>query len=119
MGAGFFFYTPQHPENPTPPPRARGGAGFRPRAAAGRADAQFKGAYGHQVRAYLDLLTGLEDHPDSEEDRRDAMLTLSAMVGAVLMARAVDDPELSDELLTTVAAQLKQDRSRTTAQQSE
>lgn len=35
------------------------------------------------------------------------MLTLSAMVGAILMARAAAGPELSDELLTSVAAQLK------------
>ncbi|WP_169317068.1 hypothetical protein [Actinacidiphila oryziradicis] len=37
----------------------------------------------------------------------DAMLTLSAMVGALLMSRAVADPELSDQLLQTVAARLK------------
>ncbi|MFE5030083.1 TetR/AcrR family transcriptional regulator [Streptomyces sp. NPDC056656] len=87
--------------------------------AAGRADAKFKSAYDHQVRAYLELLAGLEDHPDSEEARSNATLTLSAMVGAILMARAVDDPELSDELLTTVAAQLNQHRSRPPAEQSE
>jgi hypothetical protein len=29
-----------------------------------------------------------------------AILTLSALVGAVAMSRAVDDPELSDEILT-------------------
>jgi TetR/AcrR family transcriptional regulator, transcriptional repressor for nem operon len=76
-------------------------------AAAGRSDAQFKDAYSQQVRAYLDLLIGLADNPDPEETRSEAMLTLSAMVGAVLMARAVAEPELSDELLTSVAAQLK------------
>jgi hypothetical protein len=32
-----------------------------------------------------------------------AILTLSALVGAVAMARAVDDPELSDEILTRTA----------------
>jgi hypothetical protein len=29
-----------------------------------------------------------------------AILTLSALVGAVAMSRAVDDPKLSDEILT-------------------
>jgi TetR/AcrR family transcriptional repressor of nem operon len=36
------------------------------------------------------------------------MVTLRALVGAMLMARAVADPELSDELLDTVAERLKQ-----------
>jgi len=31
--------------------------------------------------------------------RRDALATLSAMVGAVVLARLSDDPELADELL--------------------
>ncbi|GAA0391677.1 hypothetical protein GCM10009530_48730 [Microbispora corallina] len=39
------------------------------------------------------------------------MLTLSALVGAALMARAVDDRELSDELLAAVAEQLKRNES--------
>jgi TetR/AcrR family transcriptional repressor of nem operon len=38
------------------------------------------------------------------------MLTLSALVGAMLMSRAVADPAFSDELLTTVADRLKQHR---------
>ncbi|MET8330890.1 TetR/AcrR family transcriptional regulator [Streptomyces sp. NPDC005181] len=74
-------------------------------AAAGRGDGGFKEAYEKQVRTYLDLLTGLGD--DSEEARAEAMLTLSALVGATLMSRAVADPELSDELLETVTGQLK------------
>ncbi len=76
-------------------------------AAAGRSDAQFKHAYEQQVRTYLDLLAGLNQEPDSAETRNEALLILSAMVGAVLMARAVADPELSDEILTGVAAELK------------
>jgi TetR/AcrR family transcriptional repressor of nem operon len=74
-------------------------------AAAGRGDQQFKEAYEKQVRNYLDLLAGLGD--ESEEARAEAMLILSALVGAVLMSRAVADPELSDELLTKVTEQLK------------
>ncbi|MDT0465717.1 TetR/AcrR family transcriptional regulator [Streptomyces gibsoniae] len=73
-------------------------------AAAGRGDQRFKEAYERQVRAYLDLIAG----PDgtSEEARAEAMLILSALVGALLMSRAVADPGLSDELLTRVAGEL-------------
>ncbi|MGV9245577.1 TetR/AcrR family transcriptional regulator [Streptomyces sp. NPDC003710] len=74
-------------------------------AAAGRGDQDLKEAYEQQVRTYLDLIAGLDD--DSEEARAEAMLTLSALVGAVLMSRAVADPGLSDELLTAVADRLK------------
>jgi TetR/AcrR family transcriptional repressor of nem operon len=49
------------------------------------------------------------------EARAEAMLTLSALVGAMLMSRAVADPDLSDELLTTVADRLKQREPRDSA----
>ncbi|SEG90876.1 transcriptional regulator, TetR family [Actinacidiphila yanglinensis] len=74
-------------------------------AAAGRGGTGIKEAYEQQVRGYLDLIGA----PGAgAEDRADAMVTLSALVGAMLMARAVADPELSDELLDTVAGRLKQ-----------
>ncbi|MER6533693.1 TetR/AcrR family transcriptional regulator [Streptomyces sp. 900105755] len=83
-------------------------------AAAGRdgaeGDLHLKEAYERQVRAYLDLIAGLDDDTDdadATDARAEAMLTLSALVGAVLMSRAVADEELSDELLETVNAQLK------------
>jgi TetR/AcrR family transcriptional repressor of nem operon len=75
-------------------------------ASAGRNDSDFKDAYEKQVRAYLDLIAGLDD--DSEDARAEAMLTLSALVGALLMSRAVADNNLSDQLLETVAERLKQ-----------
>jgi TetR/AcrR family transcriptional repressor of nem operon len=34
-----------------------------------------------------------------EHGRRDALATLSGMVGAVVLARLADDPDLADELL--------------------
>ncbi|MEV7685353.1 TetR/AcrR family transcriptional regulator [Streptomyces bungoensis] len=73
-------------------------------AAAGRGDQRFKEAYESQVRTYLDLIAGLDD--ETEDARAEAMVTLSALVGAVLMARAVDDQEFSDELLETVTTRL-------------
>ncbi|MFE6548445.1 TetR/AcrR family transcriptional regulator [Streptomyces sp. NPDC057746] len=82
-------------------------------AAAGRGDEHFKEAYERQVRTYLDLIAGLDE--ESEETRAEAMLTLSALVGAVLMSRAVADAGLSDELLTAVADQLKRRGPRASA----
>jgi TetR/AcrR family transcriptional repressor of nem operon len=38
--------------------------------------------------------------------RRDAIHTLSSIVGAIILARAVDDPELSKEILREVRAVL-------------
>jgi hypothetical protein len=37
-----------------------------------------------------------------------ALLTLSVLVGAISMARAVDDPDLSEQIMTSAAAALKQ-----------
>ncbi|MFB8754442.1 TetR/AcrR family transcriptional regulator [Streptomyces nigra] len=73
-------------------------------AAAGRGNQQIKQAYEDQVRSYLDLIAGLDE--DAEDPRAEAMLTLSALVGAVLMSRAVADKDFSDDLLKTVTEQL-------------
>lgn len=78
-------------------------------AAAGRDDQQLKDAYEKQVRAYLDLIAGFDG--DDQEARAEAMLTLSALVGATLMSRTVSDSNLSDELLSTVADRLKRRQS--------
>ncbi|MFB7500183.1 TetR/AcrR family transcriptional regulator [Streptomyces sp. NPDC056161] len=82
-------------------------------AAAGRGDQHFQEAYEKQVRTYLELIAGLDD--DAEDARAEAMLTLSALVGAVLMSRAVADKDFSDELLKTVSEQLKRYASRTSS----
>jgi hypothetical protein len=39
---------------------------------------------------------------------REPVLTLSALVGAISLARAVDDPELSKMILTNAAKALKE-----------
>jgi TetR/AcrR family transcriptional repressor of nem operon len=82
-------------------------------AAAGRGDQPFREAYERQVRHYLRLLA--QPGGDSGDARAEAMLALSAMVGAMLMSRAVADPGLSDELLATVADQLKRQEAHSPA----
>jgi TetR/AcrR family transcriptional regulator, transcriptional repressor for nem operon len=71
-----------------------------------RASDRTRSAYGDQVRSYLRVIEGLLDEPDPAARRRRAVLTLSALVGAVTMARAVSDPELSGELLALVGEAL-------------
>jgi TetR/AcrR family transcriptional regulator, transcriptional repressor for nem operon len=67
-----------------------------------RADARARAAYSQQVRSYIDLLTELTP----ARDRDEAQLILAALVGALVLARAVDDRALSDEILGSVAQAL-------------
>ena len=67
-----------------------------------RADARVRAAYSQQVRTYLDLLAELTPARDRDERH----LILAALVGALLLARAVDDPDLSDEILESAARAL-------------
>jgi TetR/AcrR family transcriptional regulator, transcriptional repressor for nem operon len=68
-----------------------------------RCGSRARHAYSRQVRRYIDRLVGLVRQAEPDPKRDEAILTLSALVGAVAMARAVDDPELSDEILTRTA----------------
>jgi len=53
------------------------------------------------VRAQLDRFTRLLRHGTAASRRRRAIIALAGMVGALTLARAVDDPALSKELLAT------------------
>jgi TetR/AcrR family transcriptional repressor of nem operon len=68
-----------------------------------RCGSRARHAYSRQVRRYIDRLVGLIRGVEPDAERDEAILTLSALVGAVAMARAVDDAELSDEILTRTA----------------
>jgi TetR/AcrR family transcriptional repressor of nem operon len=65
-----------------------------------------RAAYTRQVRQYLDLFAGLLAHRGPQARRR-AVAILSALVGALALARAVDDDALSAEILASVAAEVK------------
>jgi TetR/AcrR family transcriptional repressor of nem operon len=67
-----------------------------------RADARARAAYSRQVRSYIELLTELTPARDPDE----AELIIAALVGALVLARAVDDRALSDEILSGVARAL-------------
>ena len=68
-----------------------------------RADPRARSAYSRQVRRYLDLLAELGAGRDPDE----AHLILAALVGGLVLARAVDDRGLSDEILDSVARALR------------
>jgi TetR/AcrR family transcriptional repressor of nem operon len=65
-----------------------------------RGDERVRAAYREQVERYLAHLEGMLG--GGEDSRRRAINALTSLVGAVLVARAVDDPALSDEILRTV-----------------
>jgi TetR/AcrR family transcriptional repressor of nem operon len=67
-----------------------------------RGDDRVRAAYRQQVRRYLAHLERLLG--GDEEARQRATVALSTLVGAVLLARAVDDEALSDEILRDVRA---------------
>ncbi len=77
-----------------------------------RTDGSARSAFSRQVKECLGLLADLIDRPDDEVAEREAVLTLSVLVGAISLARAVDDPELSEAILTNAATALKEYESR-------
>jgi TetR/AcrR family transcriptional repressor of nem operon len=72
-----------------------------------RANQKARSAYTRQVGIYLGLLTKLISDSTPKARRRKALAALSTLVGAVSMARAVNDDKLSREILTSVAEELK------------
>jgi TetR/AcrR family transcriptional repressor of nem operon len=58
-----------------------------------------KPAFTDHVRAVLKSLTSPFRRRQSSNPRGDAIRLVSGMVGAIILARAVDDVELSDEIL--------------------
>jgi TetR/AcrR family transcriptional repressor of nem operon len=72
-----------------------------------RAGKRVRQAYTRQVKWYLALIDGALGGRRRSAARRDSMLALSALVGAVAIARSVDDGQLSDDLLSGTAAALK------------
>ncbi len=64
-------------------------------------------AYTRQVGVYLALLTRLVSSDKKNANRKQAIAALATLVGAVSMARAVNDEKLSREILRCAADELK------------
>jgi TetR/AcrR family transcriptional repressor of nem operon len=90
------YLSPEHRDDP--------GSGCGVAALSGdaaRADDRVRHAYTAQVSRYVDRLEGLLPPAGSpDKDRERATVAVSTLIGALLMARAVDDPALADEILT-------------------
>jgi TetR/AcrR family transcriptional repressor of nem operon len=71
---------------------------------ASRAGEPVRAAYRAQVERYLDHLEAMIGGDDA---RRNAVTSLAMLVGGVLVARALGDSDVSDEILDTVRAAVK------------
>ena len=76
-----------------------------------RSDKRTRALTSEQVRNDLQLIAGLLPGEDKRAARSRAILTFSALVGAMALARAVSDEALSCEILKTVAELLKKSAS--------
>ena len=72
-----------------------------------RSNARARSAYTKQVGIYLELLAKLIAADKRKSRRAKAITALATLVGAVSMARAVNDEKLSRELLKSAADELK------------
>ena len=72
-----------------------------------RSDKRTRALASEQVRNDLQLIAGLLPGKDKRAATSKAILTFSALVGAMSLARAVSDEALSLEILKTVAEVLK------------
>lgn len=77
---------------------------------AARQGAPLRRAFTEGTKAQLDELTMLVPGTTQADRRRRAAVTLSAMVGALVLARALDDDALSKDILRSVKAALSQDQ---------
>ena len=72
-----------------------------------RSDKRTRALTSEQVRNDIQLIATLLPDKDKRTARSQAMLTFSALVGAMSLARAVSDEALSREILKTVGEHLK------------
>src|SRR6266852_2386255 len=73
----------------------------------GRSDKKTRALTSQQVRNDIQLISALRPAKDKRTARSRAILTFSALVGAMSLARAVSDEALSRDILNSVAELLK------------
>ena len=71
-------------------------------AEAARHDSPLRAVFRKSVQSMVELLTQLVPGKSKRAKRERALATFASMVGAMVLARAVDDAELSDEVLRSV-----------------
>ena len=75
-------------------------------AEAARHGSPVRKAFSKGVRSQIDQLARLLPGESEHAKRARAVAAIASMVGALVLARAVDDAELSDEVLQSVLASL-------------
>jgi len=75
---------------------------------AARQPPSVKAAFETGIKDYLDVLGRLIAEADGAEAKSKAMAVLSTMVGAVTLARAVNDPDLAQAILDAAAKQVRE-----------
>jgi len=71
-------------------------------AEAGRHPGAVQAAFTEGVRPVVEILTQLAPGESEGEQRKHALVVYASMVGAMVLARAVDDAALSDEVMEAV-----------------
>ena len=77
-------------------------------AEAARLGSPIRSTFTQGVRAAFDMLMQLVPGQSAQAKREKALTTYASMIGAMVLARAVDDTELSEEVLRTVLASITQ-----------
>jgi TetR/AcrR family transcriptional repressor of nem operon len=75
---------------------------------AGRQGAEVKASFETGIRARLEVLDDYMPEGDRKSARAKSMVVLSTMVGALLLSRATDDDDLSNDFLKSAADKLHQ-----------
>lgn len=104
------YLSPQHRDSP-----GVGCALAALGAEAARHDSAVRGAFTQGVRSVIEILTGLMPLKSKRAKRERALVTYASLVGALVLARAVDDAELSEEVMQAVLASIARPDSPSTA----
>ena len=75
---------------------------------AARQSSDVKASFETGIKAYLETLGRMIDGADDEETTGKAMAVLSTMVGALILSRVVNDPDLAQAFLDAGAQQVRQ-----------
>lgn len=75
---------------------------------AARHGAPLRGAFTQGVRSMVDMLARLLKGKSERAKRERALAIYASMIGALVLARAVDDAELSEQVLQSVLASIAQ-----------
>jgi TetR/AcrR family transcriptional repressor of nem operon len=73
---------------------------------AARCDRSVRQAFGEGLESLIEILTAAVPGRAKAVRRRKAVAAMAALVGALTLARAVDDPALSDEILAAARREL-------------